>query len=148
MGRVGLLALAFAVTVGGPAAAEVRDAVYRGTMVCDKLPFTHTRMREAIEVTIADGKVQYKNVVRLLDPPETTAEQGTGTLLGPHLALEGAWDGGNRRYKASYTGTFVRRSAQLKGTQVWVVDGKDVTRHCSGSIKRPFKVFLPRQKKT
>ena len=38
-----------------PAAAEVLDAVYRGTMVCDKLPFTSRQMREAIEVTIAGG---------------------------------------------------------------------------------------------
>jgi hypothetical protein len=142
------MVLALAVIAVRPAAAEVRDAVYRGTMVCDKLPFTQNRMREAIEVTIADDKVQYKNVVRLLDPPETTVERGTGTLNGQDISLQGAWDGGSRRYKASYSGTFVRRSAKLKGTQVWAIDGKDVTRHCVGAIKRPFKVFLPRQKKS
>jgi hypothetical protein len=135
------------VTLVKPAAAEVRDAVYRGTMVCDKLPFTQNRMREAIEVTIADGKVQYKNVVRLLDPPETTVERGAGTLHGQDLSLQGGWEGGSRRYKASYSGTFVRRSAKLKGTQIWAIDGKDVMRHCLGAIKRPLRVFLPRQKK-
>jgi len=142
------MALALAVTVVGPARAEVRDAVYRGTLVCDKLPFMHTQMREAIEVIIADGKVKYSHVVRVQDPPETAAEQGTGTLNGQDISLQGAWDSGNRRYKASYSGSFVRRSARLKGTQIWAIDGKDVTRNCVGSIKRPLKVFLPRDRKT
>jgi hypothetical protein len=142
-----LMTLALLATAGVPAGAEVRDAVYRGTMVCDKLPFTQTKMREAIDVTISNGKVHYSHVVRLHDSAEGTAEQGTGVLDGQDITLQGSWDGGNRRYKASYRGTFVRRSARLKGTQIWAIDGKDVTRACSGSIKRPFKVFLPRQRK-
>jgi hypothetical protein len=148
MVRMGLMAVVLAAMTGGPAMAEVRDAVYRGTLVCEKLPFTQNRMREAIEVKVAEGKVEYKNVVRYQDPPEMTTEQGTGTLNGQDISLQGAWDGGKRRYKASYSGAFVRRSAKLKGTQVWVVDGKEVTRTCAGVIKRPFKVFLPRRKKT
>ena len=48
MVRMGLalavLGTAFATTMAGtPASAEVRDAVYRGTMVCDKLPFYSLR---------------------------------------------------------------------------------------------------------
>ena len=39
--------------------AQMRDAVYRGTMVCDKLPFTVGNGREAIEVTIAGNAVRY-----------------------------------------------------------------------------------------
>jgi hypothetical protein len=147
MVRILLGALALIAMAGGPAAAEVRDAVYRGTMVCDKLPFTHTKMREAIDVTISDGKVRYSHVVRLRELPEATKEQGAGVLNGQDIALQGAWDGGNRRYKASYSGTFVRRSARLKGTQIWAIDGKDVARACAGSIKRPLRAFLPRQKK-
>jgi hypothetical protein len=148
MVRMGLMAVALAAMAGVPAMAQVRDAIYRGTMVCDKLPFTHTKMREAIEVKVAEGKVEYKNVVRYQDPPETTTEQGTGALNGQDISLQGTWDGGNRRYKASYSGTFVRRSAKLKGTQIWAIDGKDITRSCAGSIKRPFRIFLPRQKKS
>jgi hypothetical protein len=148
MVRVGVIAVALVVALGRPAAAEVRDAVYRGTMVCDKLPFMRSQMRGAIEVTISGGTAHYKNVVRPQDQPEITVEQGSGTIKGQDIALQGAWDGGSRRYKADYIGTFVRRSAHLKGTQVWSVAGKDVTRNCSASIKRPFKVFLPRQKKS
>ena len=59
-------AIAAAIT-GTPASAQVRDAVYRGTMVCDKLPFSAGKSREAIEVTIAAGAVRYTQVVRLHD---------------------------------------------------------------------------------
>jgi hypothetical protein len=129
------------------AAAEVRDAVYRGTLICEKLPFTNTPMRAAIDVTIADGKVTYRHVVRLRRAPEAVAEQGTGTLNGQDISLQGAWDSGGHRYKANYSGTFVRRSARLKGTQTWTVGGKDVQRACSGVVKRPLRAFLPRKKK-
>ncbi|MFZ0096757.1 MAG: hypothetical protein WAK97_22810, partial [Pseudolabrys sp.] len=64
VGPIGLLATGF-VAVVTPASAQVRDAVYRGTMVCDKLPFTVGSGREAIAVTIAGGAVQYTHVVRL-----------------------------------------------------------------------------------
>ena len=142
--RVGLIAVS-CIAIAGPALAEVQDAVYRGTMVCDKLPVTHAKMREAFEVTIAGGKVSYRHVVRLHESAESTAEQGTGILEGQDITLIGRWDGGDNRYQASYRGTFVRRSARLKGTQIWAISGKDVTRACAGSIKRPFKVFLPQK---
>ena len=58
-----------------------------------------------------------------------------------------AWKGGSRTYEAKYGGTFVRRSAKLKGTQTWMDGGKTVTRACAGAIKRPLKAFLPREKK-
>ena len=54
----GLLAAALAISVT-PASARVRDVAYRGTMVCDKLPFTVGNGREAIEVTIAGSTVRY-----------------------------------------------------------------------------------------
>lgn len=142
-----VLAAALAVAAGTPAAAQaVRDAVYRGTLICDKLPFTTAKMREAIDVTISRGTVRYSHVVRLRELPEATAEQGTGKLEGQAISLEGSWDGGARQYKASYSGTFVRRSARLKGTQTWTDGGKTITRACSGAVKRPFRVFLPRDR--
>jgi hypothetical protein len=135
------------VMAGTPASAQVLDAVYRGTLVCEKLPFTRTRMREAIEVTIADGKVRYSHVVRLRDEAEPVTEQGTGAIDGRNISLRGSWEGGGRRYEASYSGTFVRRSARLRGAQTWSDGGRTITRACHGAIKRPLKAFLPRKKK-
>jgi hypothetical protein len=144
-GGVGLGLLA-AIVMSTAAMAQVRDAVYRGTLVCDKLAFTQTKMREAIDVTISRGAVRYTHVVRLRHEPETALELGTGTLEGANLSLQGSWQGGGRQYKASYSGIFVRRSARLKGTQTWTDGGKTITRACTGAIKRPFRVFLPRER--
>ena len=144
---IGLLAAVFVAVVSTPVSAQVRDAVYRGTMVCDKLPFSAGKGREAIEVTITAGAVRYTHVVRLYNTAQATPEQGAGTLSGDNISLQGSWKGGNRQYEAKYSGTFVRRHAELKGTQTWIDGGKTVTRACSGTIKRPFKIFLPRDKK-
>ena len=78
---------------------------------------------------------------------EATAEQGTGTIDGQKINLQGDWKSGSRQYEAKYSGSFVRRSAKLKGTQTWTDGGKTVTRACAGAIKRPLKAFLPRDKK-
>jgi hypothetical protein len=143
-----VLAAAIMAATATPAAAQVLDATYRGTMVCEKLPFISDRMREAIEVTIAGGAARYSHVVRLSKVGvEATSEQGTGTINGLKINLQGGWKGGDRSYEAKYSGNFVRRSARLTGTQTWIDGGKTVVRACSGAIKRPLKPFLPRDKK-
>jgi hypothetical protein len=146
--RHAVLAAAMITAMATPVAAEVLDATYRGTMVCDKLPFTSDKMREAIEVTIAAGAARYSHVVRLRNAAvEATAEQGTGKIDGQNIDLQGTWKSGSREYQAKYSGSFVRRSARLKGTQSWTDGGKTITRACAGAIKRPLKPFLPRAKK-
>ena len=82
----------------------MRDAVYRGTLVCDKLPFSAGKGREAIEVTIAGGTVRYSHVVRLRDAAEPVPEQGKGSLNGQDIELQGSWESGNRQYEAKYSG--------------------------------------------
>jgi hypothetical protein len=139
---------AMMMSMATPAATQVLDATYRGTMVCDKLPFTSDQMREAIEVTISGGAARYSHVVRLSKVGvEATTEQGAGTIDGQKINLQGTWKGGSRTYEAKYGGTFIRRSAKLKGTQTWMDGGKTVTRACAGAIKRPLRPFLPRAKK-
>jgi hypothetical protein len=146
--RHAVLAAAMMTAMGTPVAAEVLDATYRGTMVCDKLPFTSDKMREAIEVTITAGAARYSHVVRLRNAAvEATAEQGTGKVEGQNIDLQGSWKSGSREYQAKYSGSFVRRSARLKGTQSWTDGGKTISRACAGAIKRPLKPFLPRAKK-
>jgi hypothetical protein len=145
--KISALAAVIIAMTNMPGSAQVREAVYRGTMVCEKLPFTVGNGREAIEVTVSASSVRYKHAVRLHGTAAPTAEQGNGALNGDTISLQGSWTGGNRRYDAKYSGTFVRRHAHLTGTQTWKDGGKTITRACSGSIKRPFRVFLPREKK-
>jgi hypothetical protein len=141
----GAAALLLALVSTG-ASAQVMDATYRGTLVCDKTPFTKDRMREAIDVTISSGDVRYTHVVRLREVAEPEPERGTGSLNGLRLELQGSWKGGARHYEARYGGVFVRRSARLKGTQTWTEGSRTVTRHCAGAIKRPLRAFLPRKR--
>jgi hypothetical protein len=141
----GAVALLLALVSTG-ASAQVMDATYRGTLVCDKTSFTKDRMREAIDVTISSGDVRYTHVVRLREVAEPEPERGTGSLNGLRLELQGSWKGGTRQYEARYGGVFVRRSARLKGTQTWTEGGRTVTRHCAGAIKRPLRAFLPRKR--
>ena len=146
--RHAVLTTAIVMAMGNPVAAQVLDATYRGTMLCDKLPFTNDKMREAIEVTISGGTARYSHVVRLSKVDvEATAEQGAGAVEGQKISLQGGWKGGGRSYEAKYSGSFVRRSATLKGTQTWTDGGKTVNRACTGAIKRPLKPFLPSQRK-
>ncbi len=123
---------------------KVRDATYRGTLLCDKLPFFEKAVREAIEIKIKGDDVRYVHVVR--DRAETSFELGTGKLDGETLALTGEWRGDGDSYRATYEGTFVRRSAKLTGTQSWQHAGQTYTRKCTGAVKRPFAAFLPRER--
>ena len=141
-GMVGVAALLSVVAAAQASAqTKVRDAVYRGTLVCDKLPFFETTSREALEVKIAGSDAKYVLIVR--ERKETSFEQGAGKLDGDKISLTGSWSGEADQYESSYSGTFVRRSATLTGTQTWQHDGKSFTRKCTGAIKRPFAVFLP-----
>ena len=136
-----------------PAAAQtqrqtrVLDAVYRGTLVCAKLPFTEFAMREAIAVTLTGGGGTYTHVVRLRETAEAVEEKGAAKMDRARIVLDGNWKGDAGQYQATYSGSFVRRSAKLTGTQTWTVNNRIVTRSCNGVIKRPLKAFIPRDKK-
>lgn len=85
--RRAVLGAAMMAAAGTPTAAQVLDATYRGTMVCDKLPFTSGQMREAVEVTVSGGTARDSHVVRLRNAAaEATAEQGTGAISGQKIA--------------------------------------------------------------
>ena len=142
--RATTISLALFLLSAGAAVAQIRDAVYRGTLVCDKLPFFETAAREAIEVTITGNTARYTHVVR--ERAEVSSETGDGALEGQKISLKGGWRGAADSYEASYSGTFVRRSAKLTGMQVWTHEGRTHRRACAGVIKRPLAVFLPRKK--
>src|SRR5262245_58614902 len=140
---LGALALA-TLLFSSEAGAQVRDATYRGTLVCAKLPFFEVAAREAFELVVTGNSAKYTHVVR--EASELSSETGSGNIDGQGIVLTGGWRGKRENYEARYTGKFVRRSFNLAGTQTWVHEGKAYTRACSGSIKRPFAIFLPPQK--
>ena len=142
-----LMAVACALSTA-PAKAQVRDADYRGTLVCGKLPFVQDPTRAAIAARITDNEGSYERPVTLTGRGKVVGkETGKVKVEGDKIAITGGWKGDNASYEASYSGTFVRRSAKLTGTQNWTHEGKSYTRSCSGAIKRPLAAFLPKSKK-
>lgn len=141
----GLIAAAGLMIV--PAQAQVRDADYRGTLVCGKLPFAQDPTRAAIVVKITGNEGSYERPVHVPSRSKVAGqESGKAKVDGDKIAINGSWKGDKGSYEASYNGSFVRRSAKISGTQNWTYDGKSYSRDCSGVIKRPLAAFLPRQK--
>jgi hypothetical protein len=130
-----------------PAQAQVRDAEYRGTLVCERLPFAQDPARTAIVIKLTGNEGPYERPVYAGRSKPDGKESGTAKVDGDKIALTGAWKGEKDSYEASYTGSFVRRRAKLAGTQKWVHDGQSFTRNCSGAIERPLAGFLPKQQK-
>lgn len=151
-GRIFTLGIALAcAAIAGEVSAQkaapvVRDAVYRGTMVCGKLPFIQDPLRESIEVVVSGNSARYTRPVRA-QTDTAGVETGSGNVEGGKINLRGSWKQRGDSYEASYSGSFVRRSAKLTGTQVWSHDGKSYKRECAGAIKRPLAPFLPKDRK-
>jgi hypothetical protein len=141
------LAAGASVATAQKEAQVVRDAVYRGTLVCSKLPFLSKQLRGSIEATVSGNSVRYKRPVVMAKSAIEGYEEGSGSVDGTKISLKGSWKKGASGYEATYAGNFVRRNAKLTGTQIWSHDGKTYTRTCTGSIKRPLAAFLPRGKK-
>lgn len=144
---VGLAAAAGAM-LAMPVQAQVRDAEYRGTLVCGKLPFAQDPTRAAIAVTLTGNEGPYERPVHMPARSKVIGQEtGKVKVDGDKITLTGGWKGDKSSYEASYNGTFVRRSAKLTGEQNWTHEGKSYTRSCSGAIKRPLAAFLPKPKK-
>ena len=142
------MAVAAGLMLAGPAQAQVRDAEYRGTVVCDNLPFAAGQNRAAILVKLTGTEGPYERTVHVSGGRRVAAkETGTVKVDGDKIALTGAWKDDKDAYDASYTGTFERRRAKLTGTQTWTHEGKNFTRNCSGAIERPLAAFLPKPTK-
>jgi hypothetical protein len=150
--------LALATTITGALGASqalaqkpapvVRDAIYRGMLVCSRLPFVTTLSRTALEANVAGNAVRYRRpVVMALSGAREGYEEGSGSIDGDKISLKGAWKKGADGYEASYSGSFVRRSAKLTGTQNWNYQGQSYTATCTGAIQRPLAAFLPKDKK-
>lgn len=142
------LAAAAGATLAMPVQAQVRDAEYRGTLVCGKLPFAQDPTRAAIVVKLAGNEGPYERPVHMPAHGKIAGQEtGKAKVDGDKITITGGWKGEKSSYEASYGGAFVRRSAKITGTQNWTHEGKSFTRNCSGAIKRPLAAFLPKQKK-
>lgn len=142
------LAMVAGAMLAVPAQAQVRDAEYRGTLVCGKLSFAQDPGRAAITVKLTGSEGTYERPVHMPVRSGIVGQEiGKAKVDGDKIAITGGWRGEKSSYEASYSGTFVRRSAKLSGQQSWMHEGKSYTRTCSGAITRPLAAFLPKPQK-
>ncbi len=142
-----LVAFAIAATAM-PADAQVKDALYRGTLVCSPLPFLKGYLRGLMDLTIKGPSAEYRQPVINAEKGTLIGwETGSGTVDGTQVKLTGMWRGDSDSIEATYSGAIVRRTVRLSGTQIWTHEGKAYTRTCSGKIKRPFAVIMRMQKR-
>jgi len=137
LGAAGLLA---ATIVG--ATAEAFDGTWHGTLSCAKLSFTKGPQRVQLDVTVSGASVSYSRDIYNRDNTAVVGkEEGTGSVAADGaITLTSAWKGvgPNPRYTytASYKGSLSKCNGNLKGIQVWQVDGKTENRDCSIALKQ------------
>jgi hypothetical protein len=111
-------------------------------MRCAKLSFTKGPQKVPVEVLVSGGKATFARKVWNEDNSAIVGtEEGGGELgAGGSIALSSEWKATGAKprhtFRASYAGKLKGRAGSLKGTQVWVFDGKTEERECSISLKR------------
>ena len=119
------------------------DGPWYGGFTCDKLPFTSGPLITHIEVNVSGGTASYSRPVlsSVVQNGIEGVEQGAG-LIDPRgtINLAGGFAGkpADRLYPfaASYSGVIAGRTAELRGTQVFNVDGQELIRNCSIKLSR------------
>jgi hypothetical protein len=130
-----------AATIVG-AAAESFDGTWRGTLGCAKLSFTKGPQKVPISLTVSGTSVSYSRDIYNRDNTAVVGkEEGSGTVgTDGAIKLTSAWKGVGPNpkytYTASYSGSLAKGSGNLKGTQIWSVEGKTENRDCSIALKQ------------
>ena len=128
------------------AAPVIRDAVYRGTMVCGKLPFIQT----GAGIDRGDDRgnaAKYTRPVALADRHRRSTARRQRHGRERQDQPERHVEEGRRQLRGELYRRFRAPVAKLTGAQVWSHDGKTYKRECSGAIKRPLAAFLPKDGK-
>jgi hypothetical protein len=130
-----------AATVPG-AGAESFNGTWHGTLNCGKLSFTKGPQKVPINLTVSGTSVSYSRDIYNRDNTAVVGkEEGTGTVgADGAIKLTSAWKGVGPNpkytYTASYSGSLAKGSGNLKGTQIWSVEGKTENRECSIVLKQ------------
>jgi DNA-binding winged helix-turn-helix (wHTH) protein len=115
------------------------DGALHGTILCEKLPFTDMPMVAPMRLKLSGNSAAYSRDV--LGPDHIAVigiEEGTGTVTSDGaIKLIGEWVlGPSMGYTASYSGTVGDRTAELRGTQNWKIEGLNHIRNCMIKLLR------------
>ncbi len=126
------LALRDPPTSGLPRPTAV-EGISRGTMQCDKLPWTKVPLQAAVTLSIKGGNATFERDVYSSDGRRKTGvESGTGTIDADGiLQLKTSWVGPTSRFDGNYIGRLSGTGGTLSGKQTLLVDGARHERSCT-----------------
>ena len=139
---VGLSAACLLAATIVDAAAEGLSGTWKGTLDCAKLSFTKGPQKVPVSLTVSGTSVSYARDIYNRDNTAVVGkEEGTWTVgVDGAIKLMSAWKGAGPSpkftYTASYSGTLANGNGNLKGTQIWSVEGKTENRACSITLKQ------------
>jgi hypothetical protein len=139
---VGLSAACLLAATFVGATAESVGGTWKGTLNCAKLSFTKGPQKVPISLTVSGTSVSYSRDIYNRDNTAVVGkEEGTGTVgADGAISLTSAWKGAGPNpkytYTASYSGKLAKGNGNLKGTQIWSVEGKTENRECSIALKQ------------
>jgi hypothetical protein len=125
-------------TPSTPRQAAAIEGAFKGTMQCDKLPWTGAVLRAAVELSIKAGNAAFSRDVYSGDGKRKIGiESGTGTLeAGGVLQLTTSWVSPTSRFDGTYIGRLAATGGSLSGKQILLVDGAREERPCTIIVQK------------
>jgi hypothetical protein len=123
-------------TMPAPRQAAAVEGISKGTMRCDKLPWTKVPLHAAVTLSIKSGNATFQRDVYSSDGRRKTGvESGTGTIDSDGtLQLMTSWVSPTSRFDGSYVGRLSTTGGTLAGKQILLVDGARHERPCSIAV--------------
>jgi hypothetical protein len=120
-------------TPSTPRQTATIEGAFKGTMQCDKLPWTAAPLHAAVSLSIKGGYGAFSRDVYSGDGQRKIGiESGTGTLDADGiLQLTTSWVSQTSRVDGSYTGRLSATGGSLSGRQILLVDGARHDRPCT-----------------
>jgi hypothetical protein len=128
----------FLPTSSTPRQGAAIEGVFKGTMHCEKLPWTAAPLEASISLSLKGGKASFLRDVYARDGKRKAGiEAGTGTLDADGLLqLTTSWVGQTNRFDGAYAGRLSATGGSLAGKQILLVDGARHERSCTIIIQK------------
>ena len=123
-----------------PLPATAAD-IWHGQIQCGPIPgVTSLPLRGDFDMVTDGSRLTYNRPVHVADQAALSGvrEQGTGTLTGNSIRLQGGASGPGYSYTSAYSGQMESRRALLAGEQIWTTSkaGAPFHRDCHITLTR------------
>jgi hypothetical protein len=114
-------------------AAGATDGTFKGTMQCEKLPWTNSSLDVAVVLSVQGRTANFSRNVYSGDGKRLTGyETGTGTVEADGtVRVRTSWASQTNRFDGDYAGHLTATGGTLSGKQTLEVDGARYVRPCA-----------------